>query len=186
MEMGKKAIKLLCLSADALSAVVLLSMNPAAPSATIADSQNAGKFMSDDEDVNRIIRYFKAAEEVLALYIFGSFGKGRKTKESDIDVAVLIDESRLKKKGFELLKRKYYAASPTFSMRPVDIVILNIAPPFLKHQVLKTDRILFDRDRKFRVKFIGRAITEYLDYKPIEDIYLKAVARRYMEKSIDR
>ena len=120
------------------------------------------------------------------MYIFGSAGKGKTTGESDIDIAVLIDESKLKKKNFELLKRKYYAASPAFSMRPVDIVILNTAPPFLKYQILKTGRILFDRSRKLRVRFTERAITEYLDYKPIEDIYLKAVARRFREKRIGR
>ncbi len=142
--------------------------------------------MKDDGEIERIIHYFKGTDEVSALYIFGSVGEGRKTGESDIDIAVLIDESKLQRKNFELLKRKYYAASPAFSMRPVDIVILNTAPPFLKYQVLKTGRILFDRNRKFRVRFTERAITEYLDYKPIEDIYLKAVAKRFREKSIGR
>ena len=142
--------------------------------------------MKDDGEVERIIRYFKGNDEVSTLYIFGSAGKGKTTGESDIDIAVLIDESKLKKKNFELLKRKYYAASPAFSMRPVDIVILNTAPPFLKYQILKTGRILFDRSRKLRVRFTERAITEYLDYKPIEDIYLKAVARRFREKRIGR
>jgi len=36
------------------------------------------------------------------------------------------------------------------------------------------------------VSFTERAISEYLDYKPIEDIYLKAVAKRFREKSIGR
>jgi predicted nucleotidyltransferase len=140
----------------------------------------------NDEDIERIIHYFKDRNEVSALYIFGSFGRDKKTRESDIDIAVLIDESKLQKKNFELLKRKYYTASPAFSLRPVDIVILNTAAPFLKHQVLKTGRILFDRNRKLRVRFTERAITEYLDYKPIEDIYLKAVASRFREKRIGR
>jgi hypothetical protein len=71
-------------------------------------------------------------------------------------------------------------------MRPVDIVILNTAPPFLKHQVLKTGSVLFDRNRKLRVRFTEKAITEYLDYKPIEDIYLKSVAKRIRENPIGR
>jgi len=142
--------------------------------------------MKDDGEVERIIRYFKGTDEVSTLYIFGSLGKGKTTGESDIDIAVLIDESKLRTRNFELLKRKYYAASPTFSMRPVDIVILNTALPFLKHQVLKTGRVLFDKNRSLRVRFTERAITEYLDFKPIEDIYLKAVARRFREKRIGR
>jgi len=142
--------------------------------------------MKDHGEVERIIHYFKGTDEVSTLYIFGSLGKGKTTGESDIDIAVLIDESKLQRRNFELLKRKYYAASPTFSMRPVDIVIFNTAPPFLKHQILKTGRILFDKNRRLRVRFTERAITEYLDYKPIEDICLKAVAKRFREKKIGR
>jgi len=138
--------------------------------------------LNNDEDIKRIIHYFKALDEVSALYVFGSYPKERKTKESDIDIAVLIDESKLKKKDFELLKKKYYAASPSFSMRPVDIVILNTAPPFLKYQVLKTGRVLFDRNRKVRVRFTEKAITEYLDFKYIEDIFLKAIANKFKKK----
>lgn len=140
--------------------------------------------MNDDADVKRLTRYFRDRDEISTLYVFGSLGKGKKTNESDIDIAVLIDESKLKRKDYGLLKESYYAASPTFSMRPVDIVILNTAPPFLKHQVLKTGRIIFDKNRKLRVRFTEKAITEYLDYKPIEDICLKAVASRFRGKSI--
>jgi len=142
--------------------------------------------LNNDEDIKRIIHYFKALDEVSALYIFGSYPKERKTKESDIDIAVLIDASKLKTKDFEHLKNKYYAASPKFSLRFIDIVILNTAPPFLKYQVLKTGKVLFDRNRKLRVKFTERAITEYLDYKPIQDICLKAVAKRFREENIGR
>jgi hypothetical protein len=47
---------------------------------------------------------------------------------------------------------------------------------------MPSGRILFDRSRKLRVSFTERAITEYLDYKPIEDICLKAVANRFRSK----
>jgi len=142
--------------------------------------------MNDDKDIKRIIRYFRGMDEVSALYIFGGYAKGRKTGESDIDVGVIVDESRLKRRNFEFFKKKYYAASPTFSMRPVDIVILNTAPPFLKHQVLKMGKVLFDRNRKLRVRFTERSITEYLDYKPIQDTYLKALAKRIRSTAVGR
>lgn len=142
--------------------------------------------MDVDKDIKRIVGYFKEQKEVSALYVFGSSAKGNMTGESDIDIAVLIDESKLKKTNFESLKKKYYAASPDFSLRPVDIVILNTAPPFLKHQVLKAGKILFDRNKKERVRFTTMSITEYLDYKPIQDIYLKAVSDRFKRGYVGR
>ncbi len=142
--------------------------------------------MQDEKEIERIVHYFRERAEVAALYLFGSYAKNRKTEESDIDIAVLIDETGSGKKYLERLRKEYYEASPRFSLRPVDIVILNTAPPFLKYQVLKKGRVLIDRKRKFRVAFTEKAITEYLDYKPIQDIYLKAVARRFREKSVGR
>jgi uncharacterized protein len=142
--------------------------------------------LQDEKEIERIVHYFAERDEVVLLYLFGSSARGRKTKESDIDIAVLIDESGFKKTDLERFRKEYYAASPRFSLRPVDIVILNTAPPFLKYQVLKKGRILFDKERDLRVKFTEKAITEYLDYKPIQDIYLKAVARRFRERTLDR
>ena len=155
-------------------------------SAIIAGLRSADNCMNEDKDIKRIVHYFKGQDEVSALYIFGGYAKGRKTGESDIDVGILVDESRSKGRNFEFFKKKYYAASPAFSMRPVDIVILNTAPPFLKHQVLKTGRVLFDRYRKLRVRFTTNAIIEYLDYKPIQDTYLKALSKRIRRTAVGR
>jgi predicted nucleotidyltransferase len=142
--------------------------------------------MSAGDDIERIIKYFRGRDEVSALYIFGSLAKEMATDESDVDIAVLVNERKVKGRDLARIKEEYYRASPRFSLRPVDIVILNAAPPFLKHQILKTGRILFERNRKFRVRFTVQAITEYLDYKPIQDLYLKAVGERFRRGHVGR
>jgi hypothetical protein len=63
-------------------------------------------------------------------------------------------------------------------MRSVDIVILNAVLPFLKNQILKTGRILFDKNRRLRVRFTEKAIAEYLDYKPVEDIFQVVICNK--------
>ena len=158
-------------------------MKEAAQSATAAASPSAHRAVETIKDVARITQYFRDRAEVSALYLFGSFSRDRANAESDIDIAVLIDKSHLKRKNFESIKKQYYAASPSFSLRPVDIVILNTAPTFLKYQVLKTGKLLFDRKRKLRTKFTEEAIIEYLDFKPVQDIYLDAVSRRVRRTS---
>ena len=139
--------------------------------------------MNEETDIERIIHYFRDRDEVSSLYLFGSSAKGKRTKESDIDIAVLIDESGLKQKDIERFRKEYYEASPRFSLRLVDIVILNTASTFLKYQVIKTGKLLFDGNRKRRVAFTERTINEYLDFKPILDIHLNGVARRFREKT---
>jgi len=62
--------------------------------------------MNDDKDIKRIVHYFKSRDEVSALYIFGGLAKNKKTAESDIDIGILVDETKLKRRNFELLKNK--------------------------------------------------------------------------------
>ncbi len=139
-----------------------------------------------EKDINKITSYFKSRDEVSALYLFGSAARSRLTKDSDIDIAVLINERQLKRKTFDDIISDYYEASASFSLRSVDIVILNSASPYLKHRILKTGEILFDRSRKLRVAFTTRAIIEYIDFRPIEKIFNKAVANRIRRQTVGR
>jgi predicted nucleotidyltransferase len=92
----------------------------------------------------------------------------------------------LKSRNYDNLKKEYYRASPTFSLHPIDIVILNTASPYLKHRILKIGEILFDRNRKLRVNFTTKAIIEYIDFRPIEEIFNKAVANRFRRSFVGR
>jgi len=49
----------------------------------------------------------------------------------------------------------------------VDLVALNAAPPLLRHRAIRSQRIVLDRDPKARLRLEARALTEYLDTKPL-------------------
>ena len=129
------------------------------------------------EEIERILSYFTNRPEVVALYLFGSFDTMFERADSDIDIALLI--SKENKKEFEILKSEYYNASPGFSLRTVDIVILNTAPTYLKHRILKTGRIMLDRNPSQRKEFTAMVLQEYFDYKPIEDLCFRKLKSRF-------
>ena len=128
-------------------------------------------------EIERILRYFVERPEVIALYLFGSFDTQFERADSDIDLAVLVSDKQ--REELEILKSEYYNASPRFSVRTVDIVILDTAPTYLKHRILKTGRILLDRSPSIRKEFTARVVQEYFDYKPIEDLYFSRLKTRY-------
>jgi len=130
------------------------------------------------KDIGRIKDYFEGRREVVALFLFGSFGTPLEREDSDIDIALLIAPEKSKGKTPELLKTEYYNASPGFSMRTVDIVVLNTAPSALKYEVLRTGRLLMDRDSDFRKDFTAKVMQEYFDYRHVEDVYFKGVKER--------
>ena len=102
---------------------------------------------------------------VVAAYLFGSEARGAATSASDIDVAVLCDEiatARLTE-PIEALRVDLERAL----RRPVDLLVLNSAPPDLVHRVLRDGRVVTDRDRSARIRFEVRSRNEYFDLLPI-------------------
>lgn len=129
------------------------------------------------QELQRITDYFSQRPEVRTLFIFGTFDTPFEREDSDIDIAVLVNPS-IRKEVLESLKNEYYSASTGFSLKCVDIIILNSAPVFLKHRILKTGRLIIDRDPQYRRRFTARAIQEYLDYSFIEDVYFNEMGKR--------
>ncbi len=133
------------------------------------------------EDLEKIIKFFEKREEVVTLYLFGSKAKEYHREESDIDIAVLIHPKFLEK--ISVLKEEYYNNTPDFSLKPVDVVILNVAPPLLKFEIFKKGKLLLDKDPEFRKNFICKSLLEYYDYLFMEKICFSYVKKR-LKKSV--
>lgn len=108
--------------------------------------------------------------------VFGSHARGKASEESDLDVAIgLADGARglSPRELGGLVSRLEEAAA-----RPVDLVLLEEAPPGLAYRVFRDGRTVFVRDREAFVGRKARAILEYLDFKPIEDLVARGVLTR--------
>jgi uncharacterized protein len=51
--------------------------------------------------------------------------------------------------------------------RPVDLIVLNDAPPDLVHRVLRDGKIVCETDRRARIGFEVAARRQYLDLLPV-------------------
>lgn len=96
-------------------------------------------------------------ENVLVAYVFGSIAEGREHVFSDVDVAVLLKESSLNE-----AMRIHSILTKLFGDR-VDTLILNLAPPLLRYQVVKEGLRILSKDEDARVLFEARALSEGLD-----------------------
>lgn len=62
----------------------------------------------------------------------------------------------------------------------VDLIILNRAPPLLKHQVIKHGKLVYCRDEKSRIEFEARAQDEYLDFSRAMARYDECLVREVL------
>lgn len=127
--------------------------------------------MSDDP-VRGLAEVFEGDIKILVAYMFGSKSRGLHTPESDTDIAVLLSElpENLLDYYLDLTDRVSRVLGDA-----VDLVVLNTAPPLLRHQVIKYGRVLYNRDERARVEFEARAGKEYLDLKRRRERYDEAL-----------
>ncbi|MDI7270014.1 MAG: nucleotidyltransferase domain-containing protein [Myxococcota bacterium] len=130
-----------------------------------------------DSGARTIQRVLAADPAVRLAYLFGSQARGAAGPRSDWDVAVLVDPSALKRRwpGAEI---ELADALADALGSPVDVVLLNTAPPVLAHEVLRDGDVLVEREPGERTRFEMAAMRRYLDTRPLRQIRDRAVSER--------
>lgn len=115
-----------------------------------------------------IIHYFRSRNEIRLGYLFGSQAQNRANPLSDIDLAILL-RRRFKTTG-RLYPYGYTSHVLTDLMKllktnNVDLVILNDASYFLRHQVIAGGKTLFVRNALDRIQFEADIMSRYPDFQ---------------------
>ncbi len=123
---------------------------------------------------------------VVLAYLFGSQADGRVHSRSDVDVAVLLDEglSPIEQGWWQLELIGRLAGA--WHTDDVDLVILNRAPPFLRHQVVKARCRLYVRSEDERVRFEVAAMRDWFDWQPRRERLERAMLQNILRKADER
>lgn len=117
--------------------------------------------------VDTIIKYFTGKQDVLAVYLFGSTAKNLMRKNSDVDIAVLLNEKlNDKEKRFDFILTVGMELEKETGL-PFDVVDITAAPPALQHQILKTGQLLVENNRSARINFEVGSRRKYFDLLPL-------------------
>ena len=122
-----------------------------------------------DADAALVARLSEALEpraEILEAYLFGSHARGQARPDSDIDVAVYIDEERAEEGDWGYRAELATALMAALRADDVDIVVLNRAPVLLYHRVLRDGVRLISRDLRATTVRAGQALSRYFDFLP--------------------
>ena len=90
----------------------------------------------------------QSCDPVVVAYLFGSEARGRAHRESDVDVAVLLDR-RLLSSTRERHNYRIELTSELIALlhrNEIDVVVLNDAPPLLARRIVTEGRRVFRRD----------------------------------------
>lgn len=125
-------------------------------------------------------------DHVVAGMLFGSQATGNTSPLSDVDIAVWLDPDLPDEKLSTLRSELTLAAVEALGTDEVDVVVLNGAPPLLRHRALKGGTRLFDRDPRTRVRLETAALLDYFDTAPLRTTLAAGRRRRLQEGRFGR
>ena len=131
----------------------------------------------EKEEVLRTIRTVLAGfDEIEVGYVFGSFSQG---DFGDVDVAILVAGEPTPYQAMRFRARVERELERGFCYRfEADVKILNTAPISLQHEVIKSGRLVFSRDRERRVRYEAGVLSLYLDYADTLDWFDRVLLTR--------
>jgi predicted nucleotidyltransferase len=115
---------------------------------------------------------------VVCAYLFGSVASGRSHRESDVDVAIVLDRERHPSAADRFDVRLRLSGRLEAALRrPVDLVVLNDAPPQFGRRVLQEGRRVIVSNPDAEAAFRRQTLSRAADLEP----FLRRTRRRKLD-----
>lgn len=121
--------------------------------------------------LDRVVERYSGDSRVVAVYLFGSFARGEEGPLSDIDLALLLNPRTARADLAPLALDYLIELNSLLGTDEVGFVLLNSAPLTLRHEVVRTGKVLVDNDPEARLDLEVRTEDLYMDFKPALDAY---------------
>ena len=121
-------------------------------------------------------KIFEKHSEVEAVFLFGSATTDKTHAESDLDLAILANDSSILKKRLDLLE-----ALAREGFCHIDLVFIEDGDIVLQYEAVKNLRIIYKRDTFDLGTFFSRIVRQYFDFYP----YLKVQREAYKERVLN-
>ncbi|MCL4514046.1 MAG: nucleotidyltransferase domain-containing protein [Firmicutes bacterium] len=115
-----------------------------------------------DERMAKLKTFFANQPDILAVYLFGSYGTEFQTPDSDVDFAVLFSPGA----KIDLMAEMSLLGRMSMILGEdrLDLVNLNIVPLRLQYKVISTGRLIYEQDYIQTCDFVEEVFLRYQDY----------------------
>ncbi len=122
--------------------------------------------------IEKLAAVLAADPRIAYALLFGSGAKGGAHSDSDLDVAIGVGRAM----PLGLLDLGWLAARlEAATGRRVDLVVMDEAPPALAYRIFRDGQTIGVRDKPALDARRARAILEYLDFRPVEQLCARGV-----------
>ena len=132
---------------------------------------NAG--MTTHDHLEAVVDRLSAEKDVAAVWLFGSEATGRSTSQSDVDLGILF-RARVDVDALVEMRRSLEDELG----RPVDLVDMRECSPILAMQIVRSGRLLSERDRVTSANFVASVPSRRYDVLRVR----RAAEQRLLER----
>jgi len=120
------------------------------------------KLPANIEDlIPKALTYLRSRPDILFVYLFGSFGRGKHLPLSDLDIAVYLKEPmNVQEKRMEILG----GLIDVLQTDEIDLVVLNNASLPLRMKILVSKKVVVDHVPSQRHIYESLTMREYFDF----------------------
>lgn len=146
-----------------------------------------GKEKTSKLKIEKLKGYFEERKGILFAYLFGSSLQNLSTNgqdvksPADIDIAVFFAENQLKEGSLKTQTEIVADLTSLLGRSDIDVVVLNDAPPLLKHEVIKNGKVLFEKKPDIRWDFEVNSELKFYDFAPIRRLFWESLVKRVKE-----
>ena len=116
--------------------------------------------------IEKIQSYFLTENEVVAVYLFGSYALGKARRTSDVDIGILLNSNN--SELFKAKQLRYLKELGRLLRKDIHPLILNTAGEMLMQQIFTKGKCIVDNEHRkhaeFRMVMFSR-IAAFSDYK---------------------
>lgn len=121
-------------------------------------------------------QFFKNYPDIQAVYLFGSSVTGREHDESDVDLAIVPRDQKVREKKLSILTELAREG-----LDNIDIVFLDTDDIVTKYEAVRQNRIVYQTNDFDRGAMYSITVRRYLDFEPYLRVQRKALKRRILD-----
>lgn len=125
-------------------------------------------------DLTPLPAIFESFTEIQAVYLFGSYAKGTATARSDLDLGIVCTREAAPAD----VKLPLLTELARAGFDRVDVVMIDGSDLVLAHEVVKHNKVLFQRPDFSHGDFSSKVIRQFLDLQPVLELQRNALKAR--------
>lgn len=135
----------------------------------------------NDDLIRQIQSRARHEPNILAVYLFGSLPKGYAGRESDLDLAVVVDKKKPDSEDtiYELIKDIQFPKNLDLS------VVDRASSPLFLFQVVSKGQRIYERNRSDMVQFEAFVLHNYYDTVHLRAIYARQLKKKFSQETYD-